>query len=168
MKAKKGESFSPSPLPHQKSPLPYPLRKAWYSGYGLSRWKTRGAWGRVRTEREWVKKMADPLSLLRQYNINKKEIIERADEIIFDEFSFLRAAKTNYVIFKWVECRSTSRKSERILVGCVPKQVSFVNFTFIQIPAEGVLYLGVFVIPFEECSLISSNLRTACSGKPIF
>lgn len=44
--------------------------------------------------------MADPLSLLRQYNINKKEIIERADEIIFDEFSFLRTAKTNYVIFK--------------------------------------------------------------------
>ena len=30
-----GEELSspPSPLPHQKSPLPYPLRKAWYSGY---------------------------------------------------------------------------------------------------------------------------------------
>ena len=25
--------FSPSRLPHLKSPLPYPLRKAWYSGY---------------------------------------------------------------------------------------------------------------------------------------
>lgn len=49
--------------------------------------------------------MADPLSLLRQYNINKKEIIERADEVIFDEFSFPRTAKTNYVIFKWVYCR---------------------------------------------------------------
>lgn len=46
--------------------------------------------------------MADPLSLLRQYNINKKEIIERADEVIFDEFSFPRTAKTNYVIFKCV------------------------------------------------------------------
>jgi len=45
--------------------------------------------------------MADPLSLLRQYNINKKEIIERADEVIFDEFSFPRTAKTNYVIFKY-------------------------------------------------------------------
>lgn len=44
--------------------------------------------------------MADPLSLLRQYNINKKEIIERSGEIIFDEFSFPRTAKTNYVIFK--------------------------------------------------------------------
>ena len=44
--------------------------------------------------------MADPLSLLRQYNINKKEIIERAGEIMFDEFSFPRIAKTNYVIFK--------------------------------------------------------------------
>ena len=42
MEAKKGESWRretsspPSPLPHQKSPLPYPLRKAWYSGYHLS------------------------------------------------------------------------------------------------------------------------------------
>ena len=34
MEAKKRESSSPpSPLPHQKSRLPYPLRKAWYSGY---------------------------------------------------------------------------------------------------------------------------------------
>lgn len=47
-----------------------------------------------------VTNMADPLSLLRQYNINKKEIIERSGEIIFDEFSFPRTAKTNYVIFK--------------------------------------------------------------------
>ena len=31
MEAKKGES-SPSPLPHLKSPLPYTLRKALYSG----------------------------------------------------------------------------------------------------------------------------------------
>ena len=52
---------------------------------------------------EWVTNMADPLSLLRQYNINKKEIIERADEVIFDEFSFPRTAKTNYVIFKLVD-----------------------------------------------------------------
>lgn len=44
--------------------------------------------------------MADPLSLLRQYNINKKEIVERTDEIIFDEFSFSKNAKTNYLIFK--------------------------------------------------------------------
>ena len=50
--------------------------------------------------------MADPLSLLRQYNINKKEIIERADEVIFDEFSFPRTAKTNYVIFKLDFCAS--------------------------------------------------------------
>ena len=27
--------FSPSPLPHLKSPLSWPLRKAWYSGYSL-------------------------------------------------------------------------------------------------------------------------------------
>ena len=45
MEAKKGESWRretflpfsspPSPLLHQKSPLPYPLRKAWYSGYNI-------------------------------------------------------------------------------------------------------------------------------------
>ncbi|XP_031574369.1 parafibromin-like [Actinia tenebrosa] len=44
--------------------------------------------------------MADPLSLLRQFNINKKEIQEIEDEVIFDEFSFPKTAKTNYVIIK--------------------------------------------------------------------
>lgn len=41
--------------------------------------------------------MADPLSLLRQYNINKKEIIERDGQIIFGEFSWLKSVKTNYL-----------------------------------------------------------------------
>lgn len=41
--------------------------------------------------------MADPLSLLRQYNINKKEIIERDGHIIFGEFSWPRNVKTNYL-----------------------------------------------------------------------
>ncbi|XP_030756236.1 parafibromin-like [Sitophilus oryzae] len=43
--------------------------------------------------------MADPLSLLRQYNINKKEIIERDGQIIFGEFSWPKNVKTNYL--KW-------------------------------------------------------------------
>ncbi|XP_020811927.1 parafibromin [Drosophila serrata] len=41
--------------------------------------------------------MADPLSLLRQYNINKKEIVERDSQIIFGEFSWPKSVKTNYL-----------------------------------------------------------------------
>ncbi|EEB15219.1 parafibromin, putative [Pediculus humanus corporis] len=43
--------------------------------------------------------MADPLSLLRQYNVNKKEIIERDGQIIFGEFSWPKNVKTNYLIW---------------------------------------------------------------------
>lgn len=41
--------------------------------------------------------MADPLSLLRQYNIEKLEIIERDGHIILGEFSWPKNAKTNYL-----------------------------------------------------------------------
>ncbi|CAH0394551.1 unnamed protein product [Bemisia tabaci] len=43
--------------------------------------------------------MADPLSLLRQYNINKKEIIERDNQIIFGEFSWPKNVNTNYLVY---------------------------------------------------------------------
>ncbi|XP_066153206.1 parafibromin [Euwallacea fornicatus] len=43
--------------------------------------------------------MADPLSLLRQYNVNKKEIIERDGQIIFGEFSWPKNVKTNYLMW---------------------------------------------------------------------
>lgn len=43
--------------------------------------------------------MADPLSLLRQYNVNKKEIIERENQIIFGEFSWPKSVKTNYLMW---------------------------------------------------------------------
>ncbi|XP_075226203.1 cell division cycle 73 hyrax [Lycorma delicatula] len=43
--------------------------------------------------------MADPLSLLRQYNVNKKEIIERDNQIIFGEFSWPKNVKTNYLVW---------------------------------------------------------------------
>ncbi|XP_044728391.1 parafibromin [Chrysoperla carnea] len=43
--------------------------------------------------------MADPLSLLRQYNVNKKEIIEREGQIIFGEFSWPKNVKTNYLMY---------------------------------------------------------------------
>ncbi|XP_008486294.1 parafibromin-like, partial [Diaphorina citri] len=44
--------------------------------------------------------MADPLSLLRQYNINKKEIIERENQIIFGEFSWPKDVNTNYLHYQ--------------------------------------------------------------------
>lgn len=43
--------------------------------------------------------MADTLSLLRQYNVNKKEIIERENQIIFGEFSWPKNVKTNYLTY---------------------------------------------------------------------
>jgi parafibromin len=43
--------------------------------------------------------MADPLSLLRQYSIQRKQIIERENTIIFGEFSWPKTVKTNYVIW---------------------------------------------------------------------
>ena len=42
--------------------------------------------------------MADPLSLLRQYIMQKKQIIERDDNITFGEFSWPKTVKTNYLI----------------------------------------------------------------------
>ena len=49
--------------------------------------------------------MADPLTLLRQFNINKKEINEDEKYISFDSVSFLKSAKTNYII-----CRTTPKE----------------------------------------------------------
>ena len=41
--------------------------------------------------------MADPLSLLRQYNIQRKTIAERDGQVIFGEFSWPKTVKTNYI-----------------------------------------------------------------------
>ncbi|CAG5126553.1 unnamed protein product [Candidula unifasciata] len=43
--------------------------------------------------------MADVLSTLRQFHINKKEIVEQDDQIVFGEFAWAKNAKTNYVIY---------------------------------------------------------------------
>ncbi|KAG1676683.1 Parafibromin [Nymphon striatum] len=43
--------------------------------------------------------MADALSLLRQYNVNKKELVEKGDRILFGEFSWPKTTKTNYLIW---------------------------------------------------------------------
>ncbi len=44
--------------------------------------------------------MADPLSLLRQYHIEKKEIVERNNMIIFGEYCWSKDVKTNYQIYR--------------------------------------------------------------------
>lgn len=41
--------------------------------------------------------MTDPLSLLRQYNVNKREVIERNGQITFGEFSWPKNVKTKYL-----------------------------------------------------------------------
>lgn len=43
--------------------------------------------------------MADPLSLLRQYNVNKKEIVEKNNQIIFGEFSWSKNVHTNFLMW---------------------------------------------------------------------
>ena len=41
--------------------------------------------------------MADPLSLLRQFNMQRKTIVERDGHVIFGEFSWPKTVNTNYV-----------------------------------------------------------------------
>nr|XP_058151438.1 parafibromin-like [Dasypus novemcinctus] len=43
--------------------------------------------------------MADVLSILRQYSIQKKEILVKGDEVIFGEFSWPKSVKTNYEVW---------------------------------------------------------------------
>uniref|UniRef100_A0A8C5Y8R8 Parafibromin n=1 Tax=Microcebus murinus TaxID=30608 RepID=A0A8C5Y8R8_MICMU len=43
--------------------------------------------------------MADVLSVLRQYNIQKKKIVVKGDEVIFGELSWPKNVKTNYAIW---------------------------------------------------------------------
>ncbi|CAI8052517.1 Parafibromin, partial [Geodia barretti] len=44
--------------------------------------------------------MADCLTLLRQYNLQKKEIVERDGLIIFDQTAWPGNAKTNYPSYR--------------------------------------------------------------------
>lgn len=43
--------------------------------------------------------MADPLTLLRQYNVSNKLIHEEDGKIIFGEYAWPKNVKTNYVIY---------------------------------------------------------------------
>lgn len=50
-------------------------------------------------------KMADVLSVLRQYNSQKKEIVAKGEEVIFGEFSWPKNVKTNYIIWGYVNIK---------------------------------------------------------------
>lgn len=45
--------------------------------------------------------MADCVTLLRQYNTQKKEIVERDSLVIFDKTAWPKNAKTNYLIYRF-------------------------------------------------------------------
>lgn len=63
-------------------------------------------WGpRKHTSTSRQVKMADVLSVLRQYNIQKKEIVAKGDEVIFGEFSWPKNVKTNYIIWGYVSAK---------------------------------------------------------------
>lgn len=53
--------------------------------------------------------MADPLSLLRQYHIEKKEIVERNNMIIFGEYCWSKDVKTNYQIYSSKQHEETTK-----------------------------------------------------------
>ncbi|XP_065830132.1 parafibromin-like [Oscarella lobularis] len=62
--------------------------------------KTTSGFDRTAISTTPVYKMADALSLLRQYNMQKKPIVDSDDQIVFDQFAFPKVAKTNYLIYK--------------------------------------------------------------------
>jgi hypothetical protein len=46
--------------------------------------------------------MADCLTLLRQYNTQKKEIVERDSLVIFEKTAWPKTAKTNYLLYRFL------------------------------------------------------------------
>lgn len=77
--------------------------------------------------------MADPLSLLRQYNINKKEIIEREGQIIFGEFSWPKNVKTNYLKYGYVNVITFSLEDFASKRGYVHKFFPIISINCLQI-----------------------------------
>lgn len=66
--------------------------------------------------------MADVLSVLRQYNIQKKEIVAKGEEVIFGEFSWPKNVKTNYIIWGYaiakIHHRSCGPAAKFLSVPC--------------------------------------------------
>ncbi|OQV25583.1 Parafibromin [Hypsibius exemplaris] len=60
--------------------------------------------------------MADPLSMLRDFNITKREIVERDDLIIFGDIAFKKSANTNYLVYGLNE---QSENKDYYTLGCL-------------------------------------------------
>lgn len=75
-------------------------------------------------------KMADCLSHLRQYNIQKKEIIERDNLIIFGSVAWPKTARTNYTIYKWTNPEEKFYTLEALLF--LLKNVSLSHPMYVQ------------------------------------
>lgn len=75
--------------------------------------------------------MADPLSLLRQYNVSKKPILEEDDKVVFGEYAWPKDVKTNYVIYGWVDCCGLTYR------GFDPMEtLPFLHYTVNRVPAQ--------------------------------
>lgn len=46
--------------------------------------------------------MADPLSLLRQFNVGKREIIQRGNFVCFGDNCWPKTTNTNYLVYGFV------------------------------------------------------------------
>ena len=43
--------------------------------------------------------MADALTVIRQYNVEKKDVVQRDEQVIFGDFAWPSNTKTNYLIY---------------------------------------------------------------------
>ena len=59
-------------------------------------------WRRLANEiRHWHFRtdMADALTVIRQYNVEKKDVVQRDEQVIFGDFAWPSNTKTNYLIY---------------------------------------------------------------------
>lgn len=105
--------------------------------------------------------MADPLSLLRQYNVNKKEIIEREGQIIFGEFSWPKNVKTNYLVYGYIFFTLLSFPFQLLLSS---RNLIFCHQIRERRKSKRLLYIGLSLVPSEKYHTAASCLCAAgCS-----
>ena len=97
--------------------------------------------------------MADPLSLLRQFNMQRKTIVERDNHIIFGEFSWPKTVKTNYVIWGTGWSPSITPISHSFLV------CSFIRLFFL------LLFFSSSGQYFPSCACSCPSLDSPSPGK---
>lgn len=118
--------------------------------------------------------MADCLTLLRQYNIQKKEIVERDGLVIFDQIAWPRNAKTNYLVYRYTT-RMLSvapywRDTTRILWQTLDAMLDWsVCNTYVCDDWGGVnvsfLFLGLWKVALWWCALFRVHSLFSRSGQ---